>query len=115
MLVALGGSIGALLRYALVSGLNAQFAYGTLVANGLGSFIAGVLVIVISGSNWSEEYKLIFLVGMCGSLTTLSAISLDSVQFYLSGEQLLAMGSLLANILFALVCVMLGMIIATKL
>lgn len=111
-LVALGGSLGAVLRYLLVSGLNTQFAYGTLLANSLGSLLAGVFVVVISQSGLSEEYKLALLVGLCGSLTTLSAISLDSVQYYLSGQHTIAVTSLLANIVLALVCVVLGMILA---
>ncbi len=111
-LVALGGTLGTVLRYLLVSGFNTQFAYGTLLANSLGSLLAGVFVVMISQSGLSEEYKLALLVGLCGSLTTLSAISLDSVQYYMSGEHILAVTSLLANIILALICIVLGMMIA---
>lgn len=47
LLVALGGALGALTRYtvtlAAASFLGSSFPYGTLVVNGAGSFLIGLL------------------------------------------------------------------------
>ena len=74
--VALGGAIGAPLRYLLdlwvtrrVTGTGpaAAFPWGLMVVNTLGSLLAGVVLAATSGT-----MRTLLLVGLCGAFTTFS-------------------------------------------
>lgn len=82
--VALGGAIGASLRYML--GLTAArifgagFPIGTLSANVLGSALMGLLFGYLSlKANGGEALRLFIGVGLLGGFTTFSAFSLESI------------------------------------
>lgn len=92
--VALGGAIGAVGRFAVVSavggwmhGMGSQFPLGTLVVNIMGSFALGVLV-EISALVWSPspEIRSLLVVGMLGAFTTFSTFSLDVVAMLSRGQ-----------------------------
>ncbi len=80
--VAAGGAIGASARYLLVGGLGhwlgAGFPMGTLAANATGSFMIGALI-EVTALVWSPapELRALLVVGVLGSFTTVSAVSLD--------------------------------------
>ncbi|CAN5492278.1 fluoride efflux transporter CrcB [soil metagenome] len=83
-LVALGGAIGAVLRY--LTGLAALKLFhgssvytGTLFANVIGCFLAGVLLSLFSLSETTSDSVALFLtVGILGSYTTFSTFALES-------------------------------------
>lgn len=105
VLVIIGAAFGSSLRFFLTTIFNNQtFAYGTLIANSLGSFLAGVFFVIISQKlNLANNYNLVLLVGFCGSLTTLSAVSLEVINLFLSANYLNALISLSLNIILALI------------
>ncbi|NVJ93129.1 MAG: CrcB family protein [Methylocystaceae bacterium] len=85
--VAMGGAIGAVGRFAVVSFVGnlahaggTSFPFGTMVVNVLGSFILGALV-EFSALAWSPspEIRAMLVVGMLGAFTTFSTFSLDVV------------------------------------
>lgn len=85
--VALGGMVGATLRYltviAATKALGHGFPYGTLLVNVAGSFAMGVLVEAMALSwNVSQEVRLFLVVGLLGSFTTFSTFSLDTYILY---------------------------------
>ena len=78
--VFLGGALGAMLRHLLETFLSAvrTFAWGMLVANGLGSLTLGlVLARVPPGAT-----QMFLAVGFCGALTTFSSYSAATVEFW---------------------------------
>ncbi len=88
VLVALGGALGAWLRY--VVGLAwarsigatsaAAFPWATLTVNLFGSLAMGLLTGWLAGSGQgSESWRLLLGVGVLGGFTTFSAFSLDVV------------------------------------
>lgn len=114
--VALGGGIGAWLRFltgrlfvALLNPVRASaFPWATLTANVLGSFAMGILVGWLarhaSGTGLSTEGTRLFLaVGLLGGFTTFSSFSLEVVLLVERGQTglaaLYAGGSLLAGAL----------------
>lgn len=85
MLVCLGGAIGTGVRY-VASGLaarwlGADFPYGTLIVNVVGSFLIGFIqhvgttTLVIS-----DTTRLFLTAGVMGGLTTYSAFSYETVR-----------------------------------
>ena len=79
--LALGAVAGAFLRYKLA---ESQLIAGTLpvsvlAANVIGSFILGIVSIVLVAWNLDSRYSLLAAVGFCGSLTTMSSFALETV------------------------------------
>jgi CrcB protein len=114
--IAVGATIGASIRYYITELMThiygRGFPYGTLSANVLGSFLAGVLVVIIlEKSALSETYRLMLLVGLTGSLTTMSALSLESIEMISSGNYSQAGLNILLNVLLSLSAVGAGMVI----
>ncbi len=82
LFVALGGAIGALGRFSVMSAVGhfvrMDFPWATLVVNILGAFILGS-VIELSALVWSPtpEVRAMVVVGMLGAFTTFSTFSMD--------------------------------------
>jgi len=115
--VALGGAVGASLRYVLglaaARSLGPDYPYGTLIANVLGGFLmgllAGWLAFKISGG---ENIRLFLGVGLLGGFTTFSAFSLEAFQMlekkayasfagYVGGSVVLSIGALILGVMIA--------------
>lgn len=82
LIVAVGGGLGAVMRYSLSLWLNPEkltVMWGTLTANILGSFLMGLCL------GWSETHpvpnwiKLLIMVGFCGALTTFSSFAAETL------------------------------------
>ncbi|GJJ80030.1 hypothetical protein PcPA57_07500 [Pasteurella canis] len=84
LLISCGASLGAMSRYGLTLLLNPFFtflSFGTLVANYIGCLIMGiVLAIFWHSSPFAAEWRLFFVTGFLGSLTTFSAFSAEIIE-----------------------------------
>ncbi|MEO1199177.1 MAG: CrcB family protein [Pseudomonadota bacterium] len=82
-LVAAGGAIGAVGRYALglgaVAAFGAGFPWGILIANVLGSALIGIVIVLTQalGPGQGDAWRLFLAVGLLGGFTTFSSFSLD--------------------------------------
>lgn len=93
--VALGGAIGASLRYltgvAIVRNFGTyQFPLGVIAVNILGSFIMGALVVFL-GQKGLTHWNALLATGMLGGFTTFSSFSLESWRLLDTGRYDLAM------------------------
>lgn len=84
--VALGGSIGASLRFSfsiLFKGffsLNYLFI-STFLVNIIGSFLIGYIIFLLENKNTSQDFiKYFIIIGILGSFTTFSTFSLESIE-----------------------------------
>jgi len=105
--IGIGATIGASCRYYITMMVLQIFYkeafYATLIANILGSFIAGIIVfIIIEKTMLSETYKLLLLVGLAGSLTTMSALSVESINMIINGNYLKTFLNIFFNIFLSL-------------
>jgi CrcB protein len=85
-MVAVGGALGAMARFALNVMLqrDVSYAWGTLTANLLGCLIMGAIAQLVATAAWfnaagivPDQYRLLLAIGFCGSFTTLSALIME--------------------------------------
>ena len=120
LIVALGGALGAISRYALdravTAAVGGQTVLGILLINVTGSFLLGVFVAasaaVSDGQGWPSSARMLVAVGFLGSYTTFSTLTVASVQLAQSGEigraALNIIGSVCLGLLAALAGILVG-------
>lgn len=102
--VAIGGALGAVARYWLSNLIHAvagrEFPWATLSVNIVGSFLMGVLVILIV-ERWSlsAEWRSVVLVGFLGAFTTFSTFSLETLALIELGEPVRALLYISASVI----------------
>lgn len=109
VLVALGGGLGAALRYWLQGLVHARtgagFPYGTLAVNVFGCLVIGVLMVSFEERFLATPGLRLFLtVGILGGFTTFSSFSYETLALSRDGDFLLA----LANVGFSVVSCLLA-------
>lgn len=118
LLVALGGSIGALARYLLagfVTRLSGDhwFPYGTLTVNLFGCLLIGYLIGTLETKEiLSPDVRIFFVVGILGSFTTYSAFGLESLVLLREGYYFAASANILGHVIFGLAGVWAGLELA---
>ncbi|NVK24365.1 MAG: fluoride efflux transporter CrcB [Gammaproteobacteria bacterium] len=114
LFVALGGAIGASLRYGAnlmaIAWLGKGFPYATLVVNIVGSFLMGVLFSAIEhGIIGNQVWRPFIGVGLLGALTTFSTFSMDSLLMLQQGEWTKALINILLNVIVCMFAAWLGL------
>ena len=86
--VAIGGGLGAALRFIVALWVNSQgnagFPLGILAVNIIGSFLMGALVVFL-GQKGLTHLNPFFLTGLLGGFTTFSAFSLEAYTLFERG------------------------------
>lgn len=83
-LLGAGGAIGAVLRYLVGQRLvHQRFPLATLVINVVGSFVLGLVTFAAA----SNEVVLFIGTGVCGSFTTYSSFSFETVRLWETGDR----------------------------
>lgn len=101
-LVGTGGAIGALCRHYLATAVDIErFPLGTLTVNVLGSFVLGL----VTFAGLDSDLVLFVGTGACGSFTTFSSFSFDTVRLWESGRPLQAVANAALNLLGALLAI----------
>ena len=113
--VALGGAVGASLRH--LAGVVAirlagpGFPWGTLFVNVAGSFLMGVLVLVLARHGGARLSPLL-ATGLLGGFTTFSTFSLDALTLYERGQAAVAGAYVAGSVALSLVAVAAGLWLA---
>jgi len=111
--VILGGGIGALLRYLSTQVIHSifkpQFSFGTLFVNCVGALLIGFLVNFFDVYSLNPKWRLLIITGFLGGYTTFSAYSLETVQYFISGNIKYALINILANNVLCILFVFLGL------
>lgn len=109
LFVALGGGIGASLRY----GINewSKFGYkSTFIINMLGSLLIGVIIGLAQKNNsFDEHLKLFLATGVCGGFTTFSAFSMENVTLFVEGKSITALTYMLSSVVIGVLAAWIGL------
>jgi CrcB protein len=115
--VAVGGAIGASLRYTLSTYIAYRclnnFPLGTLLVNILGCLVVGYLLVKgfetgLLTTNW----RLFLIVGIGGAFTTFSSFSFETVQLMREGFFLMALLNIMGNLFLCLLATSIGIVLA---
>ena len=97
VVVALGGALGAMARFGIstywLPVAPGKFPWSTLIVNIAGSFLIGVLyIVIVEKALWSHQWRILLMTGFLGALTTFSTFSVESVNLIQRGQVSLAVG-----------------------
>jgi CrcB protein len=113
--VALGGALGAVARHltgvAAIRLLGPGYPWGTLVVNVVGSFLMGVLVVILAQSS-ATRLAPFLVTGVLGGFTTFSAFSLDALTLWERGQGALAALYVAASVGLSLAAIAAGLLAA---
>lgn len=105
LIIALGGALGAVLRYLIALGV--VFPVGTLIVNVIGSFLMGLAFVWFS-SRAAGQWPLFLMTGFLGGFTTFSAFSLDVVRLFEAQRYLDAGGYVVASVVLSVLAIFAG-------
>lgn len=118
LLVGLGGFIGAIARFELARAIGAlvesRFPWGTFAINVSGSFLLGVLSVIVAQKTApdSEALRLALGVGFLGAFTTFSTFEFETHALLDDGSWVMALANMIASLLLGLVAVRAGIVLA---
>jgi fluoride exporter len=112
--VAVGGGVGAFLRFAVGAWVvhhhpAAKFPWATLAVNWLGCLLIGLIYGWVEGRTMLGVSMRYFLVtGLLGGFTTFSAFGVETLYLFKRGENLMAWSYILASVTGGMVLAWLG-------
>lgn len=112
--IALGGAVGALLRYWVSSGvysiLGQDFPYGTLTVNAVGSLLMGLLtILMLERMSVGPEMRGALLIGLLGAFTTFSTFSMETLFLIEQGDVFKAVLNVLLSVVVCISAAWLGL------
>lgn len=115
--IALGSTLGGLLRWGLGLKLNNLFPDvppGTLVANLIAGYVVGVAIAFFAHMpNLSPEWRLLVITGFCGGLSTFSTFSAEIVSLLQRGLYVWAMSAIAVHVAGSLIMTLAGIATVT--
>ena len=117
--IAGGGAIGALMRFWISNSIYAMygrdFPYGTLIVNVVGSFLMGVLFVLLNERfSLDPAWRAALLIGLLGAFTTFSTFSMETLNLFLAGEISKAAMNIILSVVMCIFATWLGFLIGRQ-
>jgi CrcB protein len=117
--IALGGSVGAVARYLVATGIYAWlgrgFPHGTLFVNVSGSFLMGFLTeLMLQRFSLAVEYRAAVLIGFLGAYTTFSTFALETLYLFEEGSLTKAGLNIFLSAVLCLAAVWIGLVLGRQ-
>ena len=116
--IALGGAVGALLRWGIMLGmtnvLRESFSFGTLLVNVVGSLLIGIAFVCLveriqtEGIAASPAFKSAVMIGVLGAFTTFSTFSLQTLEMLVDGRWMAGSLYVISSVVLCLLATALG-------
>ena len=116
LVIMLGGAFGAAARFVvstkITEKLGNSFPYGTLTVNMIGSFVMGLLaIILVERFQLDPLYRLGIFVGFLGAFTTFSTFSMETLNLFNEGMPMRALLNMFSSVLLSVLAIWLGVLI----
>ncbi|MFN3406727.1 MAG: fluoride efflux transporter CrcB [Caldimicrobium sp.] len=115
-LVGVGGAFGSIFRFLIsffmIKYVCSSFPCGTFLINLIGSFFITFLSEIFIASAIDPNYRYLLIIGFLGGFTTLSSVTLDTLNLFRNGYHFLAFLNLFLNSMATLFSGFLGLVIA---
>ena len=119
LFIAIGGGAGAVSRYLVSLWINhltqggVRFPFATISVNLLGSFLIGVLFVLIAEkASLGNQWQSVLIVGFLGAFTTFSTFSLEIVTYLEKGLMINAILYLVSSVLLCSLAAWAGIALA---
>jgi CrcB protein len=120
-MIAIGGAAGAVCRYSVASTISSlakirlghdNFPYGTLTVNLIGSFLIGIMYVLIAERmTLHPDWRNVIMVGFLGAFTTFSTFSLEAITLLENGLLLQSAIYVMSSLLLCFVAVWIEIVV----
>ncbi len=116
LIISIGAIVGANLRYWVgdwvAQRVGASFPFGTLIVNLTGTLILGIfLTLATERFLIDPRWRILVAIGFCGSYTTFSSYTYESVNLILTGQTTLGLLNLFGSALLGGIVMLAGIYI----
>lgn len=117
--ICIGGALGTGSRYLVglwaLKTLGAGFPYGTLIVNGLGSFLISVVMYLsVDAGAFPLTVRMFLTTGFLGGFTTYSSFNYETLKLIQSGAWAIAATNVLITLLACMVAGLLGLLVGSR-
>ena len=112
VVVGLGGFLGAIARYALGTYIGGRyglrFPLGTFVINVSGSFLIGLILVLLARTTASAYWRYLIPIGFIGAYTTFSTFEYETLQAIQDGQLMTGLINVALSLVIGFIAVWAG-------
>ena len=112
VVIGIGGFLGAIARYALGiyigSRYGVRFPYGTFVINVSGSFLIGLIMVLLARTTASPYWRYLIPIGFIGAYTTFSTFEYETLLAVQGGQVMTGLLNVVLSLVVGFVAVWAG-------